>query len=107
MGQDGVELLAQGVRKYLDVRLSESSSIFPQTETNQILEGQLCQDPAWRVGGEGGITADNVILIGLIHVTHVQESRPGVAIDVTLPVEGWQPILQLDRYIIPQSPNVL
>ena len=49
-----------------------------------------CQDPAWRVGGDGGITADNVILIGLIHV--FKESGPD---------EMWRPILQLDRYIIP------
>ena len=49
------------------------------------------QDPAWRVGGDGGITADNVILIGLIHVF----KKSG-------PVDGmWRPILQLDRHIIP------
>ena len=38
----------------------------------------------WRIGGQDGITADNVILIGLINVSQ----------------GSWKPILQLNRYII-------
>ena len=38
--------------------------------------------PAWSVG-QGGITANDIMLVGLIHAT-----------------EGsWQPILQLNRYV--------
>ena len=43
-----------------------------------------CQRPAWQVGDRGGITANDVILIGLIQVTQ----------------GSWQPILQLNRYIV-------
>ncbi len=42
--------------------------------------------PSWWVG-RGGITANDIILIGLLHVTQ----------------GSWQPILQLNRFIIPQS----
>ncbi|KAH9986941.1 hypothetical protein BJV77DRAFT_806792 [Russula vinacea] len=49
----------------------------------EIGAGQQCGLPAWRVGGQGGITANEIILIGLIQIT-----------------EGsWQPILQLERHI--------
>lgn len=53
-----------------------------------------CQDLAWQISGEGGITADDVILIGLIHVGAGSGPNEGMT-------EMWQPILQLDRYIIP------
>ncbi|KAI0265993.1 hypothetical protein BGY98DRAFT_977812 [Russula aff. rugulosa BPL654] len=41
-----------------------------------------CQNPNWRIGG-GGITKEQVILIGAVHVTQ----------------GSWQPILQLNRYV--------
>ncbi|KAF8494389.1 hypothetical protein F5888DRAFT_655635 [Russula emetica] len=44
-----------------------------------------CQEPNWRIGG-GGITKEQVILIGAVHVTQ----------------GSWQPILQLDRYVFPR-----
>ncbi|KAI0277836.1 hypothetical protein BGY98DRAFT_1186968 [Russula aff. rugulosa BPL654] len=50
--------------------------------------GHQCMSPNWTVG-RGGITADDIILVGLIQV--IQGS--------------WQPILQLNRYIFSQSPN--
>ncbi|KAH9170715.1 hypothetical protein EDB89DRAFT_1248870 [Lactarius sanguifluus] len=40
-------------------------------------------DPRWRIG-PGGITRDHVILIGAVHVSQ----------------GSWQPILQLNRYVI-------
>ncbi|KAH9044858.1 hypothetical protein EDB84DRAFT_1558939 [Lactarius hengduanensis] len=40
-------------------------------------------DPRWRIG-PGGITRDHVILIGVVHVSQ----------------GSWQPILQLNRYVI-------
>jgi hypothetical protein len=49
----------------------------------QIGAGQQCGLPAWQVGGPGGITADDIIIVGLIHVTQ----------------GSWQPILQLERHI--------
>lgn len=66
---------------------SESVGIFSafslRLRLEQIGAGQQCGLPAWRVGGQGGITANEIILIGLIQVT-----------------EGsWQPILQLERHI--------
>ena len=44
------------------------------------LEGQ---DPNWRVGA-GGITKEQVILVGVVHVSQ----------------GSWQPILQLNRYVV-------
>ena len=55
--------------------------------SKQIFAGQSSRNPAWRVGGWGGITANDVILIGLIQVTQ----------------GSWQPILQLSRFIVPRS----
>jgi len=51
---------------------------------------QQCQFPDWQVGGVGGITSNDIILIGFIHVTQ----------------GSWQPILQLNRYIISGSPHM-
>ena len=45
-----------------------------------------CMSPNWSVG-RGGITANDIILVGLIQVTQ----------------GSWQPILQLNRYIFSQS----
>jgi len=44
------------------------------------LEGQ---DPNWRVGA-GGITKEQVILVGVVHVSQ----------------GSWQPILPLNRYVV-------
>jgi hypothetical protein len=43
------------------------------------------QFPNWRVGS-GGITKEQVILIGVIHVSQ----------------GSWQPILQIDHYVMPR-----
>ncbi|KAF8494395.1 hypothetical protein F5888DRAFT_1805574 [Russula emetica] len=51
--------------------------------------GQKCTSPAWFVG-RGGITANDIILVGLIEVTQ----------------ENWQPILQLNRFVFSQSSNI-
>jgi hypothetical protein len=50
------------------------------------LEGQ---DPNWRVGA-GGITKEQVILIGVVHVSQ----------------GSWQPILQLNRYVVPRCQHI-
>jgi len=50
------------------------------------LEGQ---DPNWRVGA-GGITKGQVILIGVVHVSQ----------------GSWQPILQLNRYVVPRCQHI-
>lgn len=50
------------------------------------LEGQ---DPNWRVG-VGGITKEQVILVGAVHVSQ----------------GSWQPILQLNRYVVPRRQQI-
>ena len=50
------------------------------------LEGQ---DPNWRVG-VGGITKEQVILVGIVHVSQ----------------GSWQPILQLNRYVVPRRQQI-
>jgi len=55
----------------------------------EFVASQQCQYPDWQVGG-GGITSNDIILIGFIHVTQ----------------GSWQPILQLNRYIISGSPHM-
>ncbi|KAF8487151.1 hypothetical protein DFH94DRAFT_16357 [Russula ochroleuca] len=60
------ECVADAVRRFLEIGA-----------------GQQCGLPAWQVGGPGGITADDIIIVGLIHVTQ----------------GSWQPILQLERHI--------
>jgi hypothetical protein len=78
------ERVARAVRKFLEVRLSDIFlAFFLRLRLKQIFARQQCQHPAWRVG-YGGITEKEVILIGLIHVTQ----------------GSWQPILQLNRYIL-------
>ncbi len=47
------------------------------------------QDPNWRIG-VGGITKDQVTLIGVIHVSQ----------------GSWQPILQLNRYVMPRRQHI-
>ncbi|KAF8494388.1 hypothetical protein F5888DRAFT_655532 [Russula emetica] len=51
--------------------------------------GQRCTSPAWFIG-RGGITANDIILVGLIQVTQ----------------GSWQPILQLNRFVFSQSSNI-
>jgi hypothetical protein len=63
------------------VRIFLASSL--RLKLEQIGAGQQCGLSAWRVGGQGGITANEIILIGLIQVNQ----------------ESWQPILQLERHI--------
>jgi len=50
------------------------------------LEGQ---DPNWRIGA-GGITKEQVILIGVVHVSQ----------------GSWQPILQLNHYVVPRCQHI-
>jgi hypothetical protein len=47
------------------------------------------RDPNWRVG-VGGITKDQVILVGVVHVSQ----------------GSWQPILQLNRYVVPRRQHI-
>ena len=47
----------------------------------------VCEEPNWRIGGGlGGITKEQVLLIGAVHVTY----------------GSLQPILQLNRYVFPR-----
>ena len=46
--------------------------------------------PNWWIGGRGGITERDIILVGLIHVTQ----------------GSWQPILQLNRFVISPTSNM-
>jgi hypothetical protein len=71
----------------LTVRISWQ--FFVRLKPKQDCEGQHIMSPTWSAG-QGGITANDIILIGLIHVT------PG----------SWQPILQLNRYVFSQSSNL-
>ncbi|KAH9955296.1 hypothetical protein BC827DRAFT_1141698 [Russula dissimulans] len=48
-----------------------------------------CREPNWLVG-IGGITVEQVILIGAIHVSQ----------------GSWQPILQLNRYVVPRRQHL-
>ena len=47
------------------------------------------QDPNWKVGS-GGITKDQVIIVGVVHVSQ----------------GSWQPILQLNRYVVPRRQHI-
>jgi hypothetical protein len=47
------------------------------------------QDANWRVGA-GGITKGQVILIGVVHISQ----------------GSWQPILQLNRYVVPRCQHI-
>ena len=55
----------------------------------QEAEGLEGQDPNWRIG-DGGITKDQVILVGVVHVSR----------------GSWQPILQLNRYVVPRLQHI-
>jgi hypothetical protein len=55
----------------------------------QEAEGLEAQDPNWRVG-VGGITKDQVIVVGVVHVSQ----------------GSWQPILQLNRYVVPRRQHI-
>jgi hypothetical protein len=83
--------VANAVCHFLDVSLSNMFCHSNGSLTvRQVVAQVQCRDPAWQVGGPNGIKKDNVILIGLVHVSQ----------------GSWQPILQLDRYIITRSPHV-
>ncbi|KAI0291575.1 hypothetical protein BC826DRAFT_476650 [Russula brevipes] len=56
----------------------------------EVAAGQHCHYQDWRVGS-GGITSNDIVLIGFIHVSQ----------------GSWQPILQLNRYIFSGSPHVM
>jgi hypothetical protein len=81
-----LETLAKGVARavfrflevstYLHVTYGKSRLTSEQDAT-----GQLSQYTEWRVGGDRGITRNDIIIIGLIHVSQ----------------GSWQPILQLNR----------
>jgi hypothetical protein len=83
--------VARAVCKFLDVS-SFQSCLFrqPGLTSMQDAAGHHCQNPNWRVGSRG-ITSSNIILIGFIHVSQ----------------GSWQPILELDRYIVQGSPQVM
>lgn len=74
--------VARAVCRFLQVS-SISWQIFVILNPWQDCEGQQTSSPIWRVG-RGGITANDIILVGLIHVTQ----------------GSWQPILQLNRYVV-------
>ena len=79
--------VAGAVCRILEVSLSESS-LQPSSDRSKMnLARMQCQRPAWQVGGRGGVTENDIILIGLIQVSQ----------------GSWQPILQLNRYIIDTS----
>jgi hypothetical protein len=89
-----IEALATRVARAVDRFLRVSSlriswHFFVRLRRKQECAGQQCMSPTWLVG-RGGITANDVILVGLIHVTQ----------------GSWQPILQLNRYVFSQSSNI-
>jgi hypothetical protein len=47
------------------------------------------QDPNWRIGA-GGIKKEDVILVGIVHVSQ----------------GSWQPILQLNRFVVPRYQHI-
>ena len=82
--------VARAVCRFLRVSSpSVSWLFFVRLRLKQECEGAHSMSPTWFVGRDG-ITANDVILVGLIHVT------PG----------SWQPILQLNRYVFLQSSNI-
>jgi hypothetical protein len=47
-------------------------------------KNHVATDPRWQIGATGGITQEDVIVIGAINVS----------------AGSWMPILQLNRYVI-------
>ncbi len=79
--------VARAVCRFIQVSSpSVSLQSFFRLRSMQDCGGQQCMSPSWQVD-RGGITTNDIILIGLLHVTQ----------------GSWQPILQLNRFIIPQS----
>lgn len=77
--------VARAVCKFLEVSTLQSCSCRePGLTSKQDATGQHCQNPNWRVGTHGGITSNDIVLIGFIHVSQ----------------GSWQPILELNRYIV-------
>ena len=77
--------VARAVCKFLEVSSSEfACECNVGLTSKQHAAARSCESPRWRVGARGGITSNDIVLIGLIHVS------PG----------SWQPILELTRYIV-------
>ena len=76
--------VARAVCRFLKVSsLSEShDNLSSRLRSKQDCGERQCMSPNWWVG-RVGITANDIILIGLIHVTQ----------------GSWQPILQLNRFV--------
>jgi hypothetical protein len=86
--------IAKAVAKFLDVRHPRITVVMirlkPTLQLGQEAAQRLCgQVPNWRVGdGDGGITKEQVILIGAVNVSQ----------------GSWQVILQINRYVMPRHP---
>jgi len=77
--------VARAVCKFLEVSPFQRCLCHKLGLTSkQDAAGQPFQNANWRIGGRGGITSNNIFLIGFIHVSQ----------------GSWQPILELDRYIV-------
>ena len=89
--------VAGAVDRFFDVSPHSSSILgglrssfnHPHSAWLQEAGRQQGQDPNWQVGA-GGITRDQVILVGVIHVSQ----------------GSWQPILQLNRYVVPRRQHI-
>jgi hypothetical protein len=79
--------VAIAICKFLDVSMSQSFfTMIADIEGGQEAQRVHGSDPNWQVGN-GGITKEQVILIGVVHVSQ----------------GSWQPILQLNHYILSRS----
>jgi hypothetical protein len=87
--------VAAAVCRFLDVSLLlryTAANCFNSANIRigmQEAERLQAQDPNWRVGA-GGITKEQVILIGVVHISQ----------------GSWQPILQLNRYVVPRCQHI-
>lgn len=91
--------VTSAVDRFFDVRILSSLEFLPfglQPSFNHLHSDCLQeagrhggQDPNWQVGA-GGITKDQVILVGVVHVSQ----------------GSWQPILQLNRYVVPRRQHI-
>jgi len=91
--------VASAVDRFFDVSTLSSLEYLPfgvQSSFNHLHSDCLQeagrhggQDPNWQVGA-GGITKDQVILVGVVHVSQ----------------GSWQPILQLNRYVVPRRQHI-
>jgi hypothetical protein len=81
--------VARAVCRFLQVSSLSGSfgHFFVRLRPKQEAAGQQGNFPDWSIGR---ITANDIILVGLLHVTQ----------------GSWQPILQLNRYVISQSSRI-